>query len=208
MMRRPVAAAAVLLLLLSGCATGGASPDDDLLPVEVGDPDDDLLPVEVDDPDDDLLPVVVGVGGRECLPGAWLLDNASWREVIATQAAAQGSTVETPTGSVVLTFAEGGGYTVDYASWEIRMSTADGTAIMRRAGRDAGSYTASSTDVMLSESESGSVAQGTVETSSGSFPLPPSSTQSAFVETFGYACENDDLTATIPEGRLRLTRVS
>jgi hypothetical protein len=208
------AAALATLLALTGCATTGTDllpvkagqGDDELMPVEVTDPADDLLPVEVKDPADDLLPVEVAVSGAECVPGAWLLDNASWRDLIVQQAAGQGVTVQTPTGSVIVTFADGGRYSVDYRAWEIQMQTEDGSIVMKRAGKDAGQYSTTTSKVVMTESSAGSVAQGTVVTSSGTFSLPASSSQTAFVDTFSYTCTNDAMTATVPEGTLRLSR--
>lgn len=202
MSTRVAALGAAALLLLAGCAT----PPDDLLPVKAGDPADDLLPVEAGDPADDLLPVVVPVKGKECLPGSWLLDNGTWRDLVAHQASSEGATVRTPTGSVLLTLGEGGSYSVAYSAWEIRIETADGTAVMTRKGTDSGSYDATESRVTLHETSSGSSIDGVVETSSGSFPLPTGTSQAEFAEQFGFTCENDALTATVDEGVLLLSR--
>lgn len=199
---RVTALGAAALLLLAGCST----PGDDLLPVRAGDPDDDLLPVEVGDPADDLLPVEVPVEGEECLPGSWLLDNGTWRDLVAHQAASEGATVNTPTGAVLLTLEEGGGYSVAYTAWEIRIESSDGTVVMSRRGTDAGGFDATESRVVLHETSSGSSVDGVVETSSGSFALPTGSSQAEFAEQFGYTCENDALTATVDGGVLLLSR--
>jgi hypothetical protein len=211
----PLAAAiAAIMLVLTGCATTGtdllpvnAGPgDDDLLPVTAGEGDDDLLPVEVKDPADDLLPIEVPRKGAECVPGQWVLDNASWQALVASQTAGQGATVQTPTGSVAISFAESGSYSVDYQDWEIHLQTDEGSIVMKRAGTDAGRYTVSTSSVVMTETSTGSVAQGTVQTSEGSFALPGVASKTAIAEQFGYTCEGDAMNATVPEGVLILHR--
>jgi hypothetical protein len=210
MMRYTILGATALsaLILISGCALipGGVGKGDDLLPVVPGQTGDDLLPVEVDDPTDDLLPVKVPRKGAECVPGEWVLDNASWQAMIAAQTAGEGATVQTPTGAVVLSFSEDGNYSVEYQKWEIHMVTAEGSIVMKRAGKDAGSYTVSTSSVVMTETSTGSVAQGTVETSSGSFAMPGVASKTGIAEQFSYSCDGDAMTATVPEGVLLLNR--
>jgi hypothetical protein len=209
-------AALASILVLSGCAAPGTdllpvvvdNPDDDLKPVEVGNPDDDLLPVKVGDPADDLLPVESkNKQGKDCLPGTWLLSNASWKALIDANAGAQGVTVEVPTGSVLLTFSDTATYSVEYAGWDIRMKAEDGTIQMHRQGKDSGSYSATASRVTLTESATGSSVTGSIQTSQGTIPLPAGmASQSSFVQSFSYTCKASALTATVPEGTLALSR--
>jgi hypothetical protein len=204
MLRHTPLAAAItaIMLVLTGCATTGT----DLLPVNAGPGDDDLLPVTAGEGDDDLLPVEVPRKGAECVPGQWVLDNASWQALVASQTAGQGATVQTPTGSVAISFAESGSYSVDYQDWEIHLQTDEGSIVMKRAGTDAGRYTVSTSSVVMTETSTGSVAQGTVQTSEGSFALPGVASKTAIAEQFGYTCEGDAMNATVPEGVLILHR--
>jgi hypothetical protein len=214
--RSVLTAALASILLLSGCAAPGTdllpvvvdNPDDDLKPVEVGNPDDDLLPVKVGDPADDLLPVESkNKEGKDCLPGTWLLSNASWKALIDANAAGQGVTVKVPTGSVLLTFSDSATYSVEYVGWNIRMEAEDGTIQMRRQGKDAGSYSATTSRVTMTESASGSAVTGSIQTSQGTIPLPAGvASQSSFVQSFSYTCKASALTATVPEGTLALSR--
>lgn len=218
----PVAALACLLVL-TGCATGTdllpVEPGDGLLPVIPGNPDTDLLPVEPgdgllpvvpDNPDDDLLPITVPeVSGKECLAGTWLLDNVSWRALMARQVAGQGGTIQTPTGSVRLTLMDSGHYSIDYSAWTIRITSAEGTAVIKRSGLDSGSYAASESEVTLNETVAGSRVVVTQETSSRTIVMPPSSgNQASFAEEFSYGCVGDILSTTVPEGTFTLSRVS
>ena len=195
MRTRNLAAAVAVSLMLAGCAPGATGPEDDLLPVEVTDPEDDLLPVES-----------AHVSGTECLPGSWLLDNSTWRDIIVEQAAQEGVTVETPTGTVVLEFDAGDGYSITYDSWEARMQTSEGAIVTKADGTDAGQYSVTGSSMVLTPTTAGSVVQAIVETPSGSVPLGAGSAGETFIDAFSYSCEDDVLMATIPEGSIRLDR--
>lgn len=195
MRTRNLGAAVAVSLILAGCATGGTGPEDDLLPVEVTDPEDDLLPVES-----------AHVSGTECLPGSWLLDNSTWRDLIVEQAAQEGVTVETPTGTVVLEFDAGDRYSIAYDSWEARMQTDEGAIVMNVDGTDAGQYSVTGSSMVLTQTTTGSVVQGIVETPSGSFQLPADSAEETFIDTFSYTCEDDVMIATTPDASIRLDR--
>lgn len=199
MRTRNLAAAVAVSLMLAGCATGGTGPEDDLLPVEVTDPADDLLPVES-----------AHVSGTECLPGSWLLDNSTWRDLIVEQAAQEGVldgvTVETPTGTMVLEFDAGDRYSITYDSWEARMQTAEGAIVTKANGTDAGQFSVTGSSMVLTPTTTGSVVQAIVETPSGSVPLGAGSAGDTFIDAFSYSCEDDVLMATIPEGSIRLDR--
>lgn len=195
----------VSALALSGCATLG----DDLLPVVPnGDPADDLLPV---DPlgDDDLLPVdlVPEPDTPECLRGVWLLDNASFRDLIQPETQSAGGNVRSVTGQVVLTFGDGDTFESLHDGWTIITDTADGSATIETNGVDSGVVRYASGSFTLVEQQSGSSTEGFVETPQGNFPLPNVGASGDFIEgTVGYACSGDFLTVSLSEGDLSFRR--
>lgn len=206
----------IAAVVLSGCATGdidllpvvaGGDPADDLLPVNPG-TGDDLLPVNPG-ADDDLLPVVVEPepDTPECLRGVWLLDNASFRDLIQPETRSAGGTVRSVTGQVVQTFGEGDTFETLYDGWTIITETADGSATIERNGVDAGTVRHASGRFTLVEQQSGSSIEGFVETPGGSFPLPNVGTAAElFEETAGYRCSGDFMTMSIAQGELSFRR--
>lgn len=207
-----LAAAVTVSLIVTGCATGGtglfpmeAGPQNDLLPVEVTDPADDLLPVEVTDPADDLLPV--HVTGAACVPGAWRLDNASWRDVVTKEAGNQPGKIMMPTGAMLIEYSTDGRYTLIYAPWDAEIRTDEGSILMHAEGTDKGKYTVTGSKISMQETSHGSSVQGTVKTPAGSFPLPEAAAP-ALDEQVPYSCKDDAMTMTTEGGDLHYTRES
>ncbi len=192
-------------LALSGCATVG----DDLLPiVPGGDPADDLLPIDPNQ-DDDLLPITVDPepDTPECLRGVWLLDNASFRDLIQPETQSAGGNVRPVTGQVVQTFGEGDTYEVLYDGWTIITDTVDGSATIKRNGVDSGVVRYGNGTFTFVEQQAGSSIEAFVETPSGRIPIPNVGTSTELVnDTVGYRCSGDFLTVSTSEGDLSFRR--
>lgn len=196
----------VSALALSGCATGS----DDLLPVVPGgDPADDLLPVDSRG-NDDLLPVEVDPepDTPECLSGVWLLDNASYRDLLQPLAQSSGGSIRSVTGQVVLTFGDGDTFESLYDGWTIITDTSDGSATIERNGVDAGVVRFASGTFTLVEQQSGSSIEGFVQTPNGRISLPNVGTSGELIEeTAGYRCSGDNLGVELSMGTLRFLRL-
>lgn len=203
---RPAVLLFAAVLALAGCATSS----DDLLPVVPGgDPGNDLLPVDGDD-SDDLLPVDVDPEPNtpECLRGVWMLDNASFRDILQPQTQSSGGNIRSVTGQVVQTFGDGDTFEVLYDGWTIITDTSEGSATIERNGVDAGVVRYGSGTFTLVEQQSGSSIEGYAETPNGRIAIPNVGTSLDLIEeTVGYSCSGDNLNVQLSMGTIRFLRM-
>lgn len=196
--------ASVLILTLAACAPPDPGPDDD-----PADGPDDSVVDETGDNEPEENGGDEPAGDADCLATTWLLDNESWRLMLAPLAQQSGGTLESVTGELVLDLSEDGTYSSSYSNWAITTRVNGGSAVIERNGVDSGIWAHDSSlgTLELIEYELGSQIEGYIEDPvNGRTPLPATGTDdSASLENVEYICGSEDLLITLELGTVFFT---
>ena len=148
-------------------------------------------------------------GDADCLASSWLLDNESWRLMLAPLAQQSGGTLESVTGELVLDLSEDGTYSSSYTNWAVTTRVDGGSAVIERNGVDSGIWAHDSSlgTLELIEYELGSQIEGYIEDPvNGRTPLPATGADdSASLENVEYICGSEDLLITLELGTVFFT---
>lgn len=137
--------------------------------------------------------------GAECIVGSWLLDNASFGEIISSYA---DGVVDDVTGTVRFRADADGNAVTEYIDWTntIRMTNPAGVVTMVRNGQDAGTYHAEA-DGRLSLTETANESVIVVEMTSGgtTMAMPTVENSPGALHLAVFTCTGDELTVTVDD---------